>query len=314
MPLKILFAGSPDFVVPVLDILRQSHHSIIGVLTKPDRPTGRGRRVQANPVKVASQSYGIPVLQPETLRDQVIQRELKNLNADVMVVAGYGILLPKTVIDIPTHGSINIHPSLLPKWRGATPVQSSLLHGEEITGVTVFQITEGMDAGDILAQETYHVKDHQTTHELYKILFEIGGKLSIKVLDEIEAGTIKPQPQNEKEATYCKMIKKIDAEINWELSAKELANRVRAYNDWPVAYTHFKGSLLRIWEAQAMSEQTTLEPGTVVNVNKSGLDIACGNNCLRLLRVQMPGGKPVSIIDFINAHKNDLVSGVSKFG
>lgn len=314
MSLKILFAGSPDFVVPVLEMLKNSNHSVIAVLTKPDRPTGRGRRLQANPIKVAAKSYQIPVLQPETLRDQAIQNELKALQPDIMAVAGYGIILPKKVIDLPKYGSVNIHPSLLPKWRGATPVQSSLLQGEKTTGVTIFQISEGMDAGDILAQESYSVENDQTTHDLYEILFKIGGKLLLKVLDQIEKGSLKPQRQNDKEATYCKIIKKVDAEINWELSAEELANQIRAYNDWPVAYTLFKGLHLRIWEAKALSESSTLAPGTVVKVNKAGVDIACGKHCLRLLRVQMPGGKLISIADFINAHKNDLVAGVSKLG
>lgn len=313
MSFKIIFAGTPQFAVPVLQKLLTSKHEVIGVYTQPDRPAGRGRQSTTSPIKIFAQQHHLPVYQPKSLRDVKEQQKLCQLKPDIIVVVGYGMLLPKAVLEIPKQGSINVHPSLLPRWRGPTPVQSALLAGDKKTGVTVMQLNERIDAGDILKQIEYEIQKNDTSKILYEQLFDIGADLLMETLDDLQQGTVIPRPQNEAEATYTKKIQKNDAKIDWTLSAKQLANQVRAYNDWPVAFTIFNGQQFRIWKAVALNEHSTEIPGTVIRVNKQGIDVATGENVLRLLRVQLPGKKPLAVEDFVNAYANQFIPGKTRF-
>jgi len=307
--LRIIFAGTPEFAKPVLDALLGSEHQVIAVYTQPDRPAGRGRKVHTGPIKELAEQHSLPVYQPESLRDEKELQQLRELAPDVMVVVGYGMLLPETVLQIPKFGCVNVHPSLLPRWRGSTPVQSAILAGDTKTGVAVMQLDKGMDSGDILNMLETEVGAEETSGELYDRLFKMGADLLLKTLVQAEHHKLQPQAQNHNQVTLAKKIRKADAEINWTLSAQTLCNQIRAFNPWPIAFTYFKQQPLKIWKAKVVNEKTGLKPGSIANITKSELDIATSDGLLRLLVVQLPGKRPLPIKDFINAHKKYLVVG-----
>ncbi len=314
--LKIIFAGTPDFAVAALDaLLEMDQHEICAVYTQPDRPAGRGRKLTATPVKAAALEYSLSVYQPATLNDLEQQQRLRALQADLMVVVAYGLLLPPPILDAPRLGCINIHASLLPRWRGAAPIQRVILAGDSETGVTIMQMDEGLDTGPELYRLTTPVHANDTGRILHDRLARLGAQALLDTLGLIVGGTVCPVPQDEKSATYAPKLHKNEAVLDWVLSAQELDRQVRAFNPWPVAQTLLCGEVLRVWQTEPFSGDFDKVPGTVLRVSKQGIDVATGDGILRLQRLQSAGGKLLDAAAFINGHPDlhdpDIVLGLS---
>ena len=299
--MRIVFAGTPEFAVPPLRALLDSPHEICGVYTQPDRPAGRGRKLTPSPVKVLALEAGLPVFQPETLKDEAAQAQLRNLNPDLMVVVAYGLLLPRAVIDTPPLGCINIHASLLPRWRGAAPIQRSIMAGDSETGVTIMYIEPRLDAGPMLLKKACPIGPDDTAGDLHDRLSRIGAEALLETLPLIAAGTAQPEIQDESLVTHAAKINKDDAQLDWSRPAAELQCQVRAFNPWPVAETVYRDQILRVWRATVVPESRSEPPGTLL-IDGENLDVVTGHDCLRLLEIQLPGGKRISARDFINGH------------
>ncbi|MBT8122892.1 MAG: methionyl-tRNA formyltransferase [Gammaproteobacteria bacterium] len=301
--MKIIFAGTPAFSVPALQAILDSDHTVVAVYTQPDRPAGRGRRTTASPVKQCALETGIPVMQPTLLKDPETQGQLSAWQADLMVVVAYGLILPKAVLAAPRLGCINIHASLLPRWRGAAPIQRAIIAGDTETGVCLMQMEAGLDTGPVFACRRTPINPDDTGSRLHDRLAAMGGALLGAELAAIESGQCQPVPQDDALATYAHKLAKAEALLDWAADAGSLARTVRAFNAWPVAETRFNGKQLRVWEAQSSDEETTAPPGTVLSADSDGIAVACGHGLLRLLRVQLPGGRAVTAADFVNAHQ-----------
>jgi methionyl-tRNA formyltransferase len=298
---RIIFAGTPEFAVPSLRSLIVSNHEVCAVYTQPDRPAGRGRKLQPSPVKELALSANIPVFQPTSLKSETELQQLCDLKPDLMVVVAYGMILPQAVLDTPVLGCINVHGSLLPRWRGAAPIQRAIMAGDEKTGVTIMKIIYKLDAGDMLHKEECPITAQDTSEDLYVKLAGLGADGLEKVLAQIESGTLHAEKQDENLVTYAEKLTKSEAELDWNLPAEQLARKVRGLNPWPVAQTHYDGEILRIWRAEAFPSVNKLEPGHTICTNKT-LDVATGEGLLRLLEVQLPGGKRLPIQAFLNSH------------
>jgi methionyl-tRNA formyltransferase len=299
--MRILFAGTPEFAVPPLQRLLDGPHSICAVYTQPDRPAGRGRTVKPSPVKQLAEARGLPVLQPETLKSPEEQDRLRALAPDLMVVVAYGLILPKAVLEIPKLGCVNIHASLLPRWRGAAPIQRAVLAGDAETGVTIMFIEPRLDAGPMLLKKACPVQPLETAGELHDRLSRLGAEALAEVLPALQAGTVRPEVQDESQVTYAAKLEKQEAPLDWNKPAVELERQVLAFNPWPVAETAYRGATLRVWRAEALDEPVPAAPGTLLNRPKA-LEVATGQGVLRLLEVQLPGGRRMSAQAFCAAH------------
>ena len=307
--LRIIFAGTPDFAASALISLIGSEHEIIAVYTQPDRPAGRGRKLRASPVKEVALENDIPVLQPDNLKGTGTQDVLRDFNADVMVVAAYGLILPQVVLDIPRLGCLNIHASLLPRWRGAAPIQRAIAAGDKESGITIMQMNAGLDTGDILQLASCPITDKDNGGDLHDRLAEIGAKAILETLNDLESDHLKPSKQDGSLATYAHKLDKKEAIINWQSSAEDIERLIRAFNPWPVAFTYLNDKTLRIWQAQPLAENSGIEAGTVISCDKKGIDISCGEGTLRLLKLQPSGSKAMDVASFMNGHAKQLPVG-----
>jgi methionyl-tRNA formyltransferase len=303
--MKIVFAGTPDFSVPSLQALLDSRHDVVAVYTQPDRPAGRGRRVTGSPVKRLAEAAGLPVCQPPSLKNAPAVQQLSGWHPDLLVVVAYGLILPEAVLAVPRLGCINVHASLLPRWRGAAPIQRAIMAGDAETGVCLMRMDAGLDTGPVLACARTPIEDGDTGSSLHDRLAEMGGKLLAANLDAVEQGALVAQSQDDGQACYARRLEKSEALIDWTEAAEVLARKVRAFNAWPVAETRFGGRQLRIWDACAVACSSDAAPGIVLRATAAGIDVACGSGCLRLLRVQLPGARVLSVADFVNAHELD---------
>lgn len=304
--LKIIFAGTPDFAASALIALIQSQHEVVAVYTQPDRPAGRGRKLRASPVKEVALEKAIPVLQPASLKSTEAQDELRHFNADIMVVAAYGLILPQAILDIPKLGCLNIHASLLPRWRGAAPIQRAIAAGDKESGISIMQMNAGLDTGDILKRYPCPILETDTGGELHDRLAEIGAKAIVEIVDLLDNSELKPTVQDDSLATYAHKLDKKEAQINWQHPAVEIERLIRAFNPWPVAYTLLNDSPLRLWQAKILTENSELEAGTIIRSDKNGIDVSCGEGVLRLLKLQPSGSKAMDVAAFMNGHAKQL--------
>lgn len=298
MTLRIAFAGTPEFAVPPLEALIQARYPVIGVLTQPDRPKGRGRSLAASPVKQAALRHGLPVHQPQSLKTPEGQAQLAQLAPDLVVVVAYGQILPPAALAIPRLGCINIHASLLPRWRGAAPIQRAILAGDAITGVTLMQMNAGLDTGDVLASAECPIAEGTSAAELHDQLKALGAQTLLALLPRLEAGQVQAVPQPAQGVSYAAKLDKAEARIDWSADASAIARQVCAFNPWPVAETGFGGEQLRIYTALARAASGTAAPGTVLGLQGGALVIACGRGELHVTKVQRAGRNVVSGQEF----------------
>ncbi len=299
-PLRVVFAGTPDFSVPPLQALLEAGHNIVGVYTQPDRPAGRGMKLRPSPVKAKALEHELPVFQPQTFRDAEAQAQLAGLHPDVMVVVAYGLILPQAVLDIPTHGCLNIHASLLPRWRGAAPIQRAIEAGDAETGVTIMQMDAGLDTGPMLLKKRTPILEEDTAQTLHDRLGQLGADAIVEALDKL--GQLVPQPQDESQATYATKLRKEEGAIDWQQPAAVIKRKIHAFNPWPTAYTTWQGKPLKLLTATALPEQSAAAPGTVTAVHRDGIDIATGEGTLRVHTLQPAGKRPMAAADFANGH------------
>ncbi|GAB6043957.1 methionyl-tRNA formyltransferase [Endothiovibrio diazotrophicus] len=299
-PLKIVFAGTPEFAVSTLQALLASHHQVVAVYTQPDRPAGRGRKLRPSPVKALALEHDLPVEQPVNFKEAGTVTRLAAYGADLMVVVAYGLLLPRAVLETPRLGCVNVHASLLPRWRGAAPIHRAVLAGDAESGVTIMQMDVGLDTGDMLLKGTTPIGPRDTTATLHDRLATMGGKLLVEAAGLLAAGAARPEPQDDALANYAHKLSKEEGRIDWSRPAAELDRQVRAFDPFPVAYTRWRDDNLRIWTAEALPGSG--EAGRVVAAGKAGIDVATGSGLLRITRLQPPGKKAMGASDFLNAH------------
>lgn len=300
---RIIFAGTPEIAAGVLQALIDAKYNIIACLTQPDRPQGRGLKLTPSAVKNVAIENNIPVLQPSSLKTAEAQQQLKDLEADLMIVMAYGLILPQAVLDIPKLGCINIHASILPRWRGAAPIQHAILAGDIESGITIMQMDKGLDTGDMLAIYPCVINPQDTSADLHDRLAQLAQTSCVDVLPKLFAGTIVPQQQNDALANYAHKIDKQHAKINWQESAVEIDRKIRAYNPWPVTFTEFNNATVRIWNAKILPKETMLQPGEIIAVSNEGIEVATGNGVLLITTMQFPGKKALDVAILRNAHK-----------
>lgn len=306
--LRVVYAGTPDFAVPALRALIQSTHHVVAVYTQPDRPAGRGRKLTEGPVKQCAVSNSIPVYQPESLKAGDAQQALRNLDCDIMVVAAYGLMLPVAVLETPRLGCINIHASLLPRWRGAAPIQRAIQAGDPQSGVTIMQMAKGLDTGDMLLKQSVDIVPDTTAGELHDTLAEIGSEGVLKILPSLCLGQIQAEVQNNELANYAHKISKQEAEIDWAQSAEQIHRTICAFNPFPIAFTRLGDKVVRIWRSRASDHVSTGKPGDVLYATNGEIRVATGSGVLCLESLQMPGKKAVSAAEFLNGRKLDGVT------
>lgn len=300
--MKVIFSGTPAFAATALDAMLASSYSVCAVYTQPDRPAGRGQKLQCSPVKAMALDHGLPVYQPQSLKkDEAALTQLRNHGADVMVVVAYGLILPREVLAIPHLGCINIHASLLPRWRGAAPIQRAILAGDKQTGITVIQMDEGLDTGSILAREACAISESDTGSSLHDKLAKLGGRLIVEVLDRMAVGPLQGTVQDDALACYARKLDKAETWIDWSAEAAAIERQVRAFNAWPVARSLLQDQMLLVWRAEAeIGDTSRAVPGAVLDASSEGVRVATGKGVLRILEVQPPGGRRMSAADFLN--------------
>ena len=300
--MKIIYMGTPDFAVPSLEALYRAGHEICAVVTQPDAKRDRGKKVTFTPVKEKAVELGIEVLQPEKLKnDREVIAKMKAMNPDFITVAAYGQILPKEVLDIPEYGCINVHGSLLPRWRGAAPIQRAIMEGDSETGVTIMYMEEGLDTGDMLAKVSTPI-DRKTAEQLHDELAEKGAELLAETLPKIADGSVQPEKQDDSLSTYAPMIFKKEGKIDFSRSPEEIECLIRAFDSWPGAYADLNDKTMKIWSAEPLQEENTAEPGTITKVSEEGIRVSAGGRTLLITRIQMPGKKRVKVADFLKGN------------
>ncbi len=299
--LKIVFAGTPVFAATILAELIK-HHSVIGVYTQPDRAAGRGQKLTACSVKQLAEQHHIPVFQPKSLRSVAAQQELAALQPDIIIVVAYGLILPKAVLELPRYGCLNVHASLLPRWRGAAPIQRALLNGDTETGITIMQMNEGLDTGDMLLKKSCKILKTDSNPSLHDKLAALGSEALIEVLNKLDQ--LKPEKQDDSKSCYAEKIEKQEGLIDWNLPAEQIDRMIRAFTPWPGTFTHIDNQVLKIWQAEITSIKSDKAAGTIVQADKNGLDIATGSTVLRIIQCQLPGGKILPVAALLNAKKD----------
>ncbi|PQJ83146.1 methionyl-tRNA formyltransferase [Aliivibrio sifiae] len=302
-PLRIIFAGTPDFAARHLSALIDSHHEVIGVYTQPDRPAGRGKKLTASPVKELALEHNIPVFQPENFKADKAKQELADQNADLMVVVAYGLLLPQAVLDTPKLGCINVHGSILPRWRGAAPIQRSIWAGDAETGVTIMQMDIGLDTGDMLSIATLPIEATDTSASMYNKLAELGPVALVECLSTIADGTAIAEKQNDELANYAKKLSKEEAKIDWAMDADAIERCVRAFNPWPMSHFSVDDKAIKVWQSRVENYQGNAAPGTIIQADKSGIYVATASNAIVFEQLQVPGKKAMGVQDILNSRK-----------
>ncbi len=299
--MNLVFAGTPEFAVPALRALLDAGHTLLAVYTQPDRPAGRGRKLGMSAVKEFALERGLRVHQPATLKSDDAAAALRALQPDALIVIAYGLMLPKSILNIPRYGCINVHASLLPRWRGAAPIQRAIEAGDAKTGVTIMQMDEGLDTGAMLATAETPIGADDTAATLHDRLAAVGGRLLVETLARLARGDLTPQAQDNAHASYAAKLKKEEARLDWNADAGLLARRVRAFNPWPVAHTTLDGQTLRLWHAQAENGTAAgVPPGTVLAADADGVRVQCASGTLRITRLQLEGGKVLDAQAFLN--------------
>lgn len=301
---RILFMGTPDYALPSLRNLLEGGYEVVGVVTQPDRPKGRKQLLTPPPVKEFALAHRLPVYQPEKIRKAEALDQILSLKPDLIVTAAYGQILPKRLLDSPRYGAVNVHASLLPKYRGAAPIHYAIMHGEVKTGATLMMMTPELDAGDILAQEEVRIGRRDTAGDLFSVLAEMGGRLLLKTLPEYLAGRITPVPQDHTQATYAPTLKKEDERLDFSLSAKQLYNRIRGLNPWPVAYATLNGERIKIWWSETVAGEAGEAPGTILSAAPAGIDVATGEGILRLTEIQPAGKKRMTAEEYLRGNQS----------
>nr|WP_276524745.1 methionyl-tRNA formyltransferase [Pantoea eucrina] len=306
--MKIIFAGTPDFAARHLDALLASEHQVTGVFTQPDRPAGRGNKLTPGPVKVLAQTHGIPVFQPKSLRPEENQQLVADLQADIMVVVAYGLILPQAVLSMPRLGCVNVHGSLLPRWRGAAPIQRALWAGDSETGVTIMQMDAGLDTGDMLLKLNCPIGPDDTSASLYNRLAELGPQGLLQTLTMLATNRAQPEVQDNALATYAEKLSKEEARLDWTLPAAQLERCIRAFNPWPVSYFLIDDQPVKVWQATVLPHQDK-QPGEILHADKQGIQIATADGVLNLLSLQPAGKKPMSAQDLLNSRREWFTPG-----
>ncbi|OAT51754.1 methionyl-tRNA formyltransferase [Providencia heimbachae] len=302
-PLKIIFAGTPDFAAKHLAALLKTKHQIVGVLTRHDKPAGRGKKLTSSPVKILAEEHDIPVFQPITLRDTANQQWIKDQDADLMIVVAYGLILPQAVLDIPRLGCFNVHGSLLPRWRGAAPIQRAIWAGDHETGVTIMQMDAGLDTGDMLYKATLPITAEDTSATLYDKLAITGPEALIHTVDMLSSGKCTPEKQDDTLANYAEKLSKEEARIDWLQPAEHIERCIRAFNPWPMSYFMVQEQLIKVWHAEVITDQHNKQPGTIISADKKGISIATGSGILNITQLQPPGKKAMSAQDLLNSRR-----------
>ena len=302
--LKIIFAGTPDFAVPALQVLYDKGHEVVGVLTQPDRPSGRGMKLHPSPIKLKANELNIPVYQPSELKSKASYESLAAIDFNVMIVAAYGLIIPQAILDLPSFGCFNIHASLLPRWRGAAPIHRAILMGDEVTGVTIMRVVQKLDAGDMIKKTEIQIGKKDTTEQLTKTLAKLGAQLMAEVMDElINKGELQSTPQDEAKVTYAEKVTKEESTIDWQDSSLVIARKIRAFNSFPVAQTEYREVVCKIWDAE-ISLETSQEAkvGQIIKLDEF-IHVKCGTGVLSVKELQMPGGKRLQSKEFILGHR-----------
>lgn len=302
--LKLIFAGTPDFAARHLAALLSSDHEVVAVYTQPDKPAGRGQKLTASPVKELAIAHNLPVFQPASLRNEEAQAELASLGADLMVVVAYGLILPKVVLDTPRLGCINVHGSLLPRWRGAAPIQRAIWAGDTETGVTIMQMDVGLDTGAMIRKVSCPIAADETSTSLYDKLAELGPQALVDTVDAMAAGNTTAEPQDDALANYAQKLSKEEARIDWSMEAVAIERCIRAFNPWPISWFEVADQTVKVWQAEVITQDHGQVAGTLLKADKQGIDVATGKGVLRLLTLQPPGKKAMSVTDLLNSRRD----------
>ncbi|WP_421199217.1 methionyl-tRNA formyltransferase [Aeromonas enteropelogenes] len=302
--LKLIFAGTPDFAARHLAALLSSDHEVVAVYTQPDKPAGRGQKLTASPVKALALAHNLPVYQPASLRNEEAQAELASLGADLIVVVAYGLILPKAVLDTPRLGCINVHGSLLPRWRGAAPIQRAIWAGDAETGVTIMQMDVGLDTGAMIRKVSCPIAADETSTSLYDKLAELGPQALVDTINAMAAGDTDAEAQDDALANYAEKLSKEEARIDWSMDAAAIERCIRAFNPWPISWFEVADQTVKVWQAEVITQDHGQVAGTLLKADKQGIDVATGKGVLRLLTLQPPGKKAMSVTDLLNSRRD----------